>query len=383
MNTKKILMITRNLPPLIGGMERLNWHIADELGQKNEVHLLSHIEAKKQAPIQCKFYGVALNPLPIFLIFAFFKALFICLSQKPDVLLAGSGLTGPIVVFWAKVFRKKSIIYLHGLDISNNSRAYQKIWIPFIRSADSIICNSTPTKKLALDKKIQDSKISIIYPGVNFPPKEKNEDITNKLKDKFSLHNKKILLSVGRLTERKGLLEFIQNCLPQIVQECPDSVLLIIGDTANNALNNKFQNKEDLLEAAKKIKVDQHIIFTGAVDEQALTEFYYMASIHVFPVKHIPNDPEGFGMVAIEAASYGLPTIAFATGGIVDAVQNEESGYLIPNQDYEKLTLQIINFLQKENNLAKNCQFFASQFAWKNLGYKFGKLIDSNNDSSS
>jgi phosphatidylinositol alpha-1,6-mannosyltransferase len=47
---RKILIITRNLPPLIGGMERLNWHIADELGQQNEVILLSHIQAKKTGP---------------------------------------------------------------------------------------------------------------------------------------------------------------------------------------------------------------------------------------------------------------------------------------------------------------------------------------------
>ena len=104
---RKILIITRNLPPLIGGMERLNWHIADELGQQNEVILLSHIQAKKQAPPQCKFYSAPLNPLPLFLIFSFFKTFLICLSTKPDTLFAGSGLTAPIVVFWAKVFRKK------------------------------------------------------------------------------------------------------------------------------------------------------------------------------------------------------------------------------------------------------------------------------------
>lgn len=374
---KKILMITRNLPPLIGGMERLNWHIADELSQQNVVLLLSHIEAKKQAPNQCKFYGVALNPLPIFLIFAFFKTFLICLSQKPDILFAGSGLTAPIVVFWAKVFRKKSIVYIHGLDINNNSRAYQKIWIPFIRSADSIICNSTPTKKLALNKRIKDSKISIIHPGVSFPPKEKNEFLIKKLKDKFILHNKKILLSVGRLTERKGLLEFIQNCLPSIIKEVPDTVLLIIGDTANNALNNKFQNKEDLLKVAKKINVDKHIIFAGSVDEETLTQFYYMAAIHVFPVKHIPNDPEGFGMVAIEAASHGLPTVAFATGGIIDAIKNQESGFLIRDNNYLKFTAYIIQILNNPSIIqTETCKNFAKKFAWHNLAEKFKKVLN-------
>lgn len=373
----KILIVTRNLPPLIGGMERLNWHIADELSKSYDVYVLSHSRARALAPKNCQFYSAPLNPMPLFLILAFIKTFFICLLKKPDILLAGSGLTAPIIVFWAKIFRKKSIIYLHGLDINNNSHVYQKVWMPFLRSADSIICNSTPTKRLALNKGIRDSKISIIHPGVNFPPKEKDENLITDLKNHFCIQNKKILLSVGRLTERKGLLEFIENCLPQIVKEMPNTILLIVGDTANNALNNKFQNKEELLKIAKKINVDQHIIFTGAVEEKVLTQLYYVANIHVFPVKHIPNDPEGFGMVAIEAASYGLPTVAFATGGIIDSIKSQESGFLITSQNYLEFTAYTIQILKNPSIIqAEPCQNFAKKFAWHNLAEKFQKVLN-------
>ena len=162
MNKKRILLVTRNHPPLIGGMERLNWHIADELSHDHEIILLSHYDAKKLAPKNCKFIGVPLNPLPIFLIFAFFKTLFICLIQKPDILFAGSGLTAPIVVFWAKTFRKKSLVYIHGLDIATNHPIYNAIWIPFIRHSDQIIANSTPTLEICKSKKIPNHKITMI-----------------------------------------------------------------------------------------------------------------------------------------------------------------------------------------------------------------------------
>ena len=36
----RILHITRNLPPLVGGMERLNWHIADELSRRAQVQVI-------------------------------------------------------------------------------------------------------------------------------------------------------------------------------------------------------------------------------------------------------------------------------------------------------------------------------------------------------
>ena len=105
MTAKKILIITRNLPPLIGGMERLNWHIADELSNENEVLILSHKGARNTAPEQCTFYGVPLTPLPVFLIFAFIKTFLICLTQKPDVIFFFFFFTATVVTFYAYFFR--------------------------------------------------------------------------------------------------------------------------------------------------------------------------------------------------------------------------------------------------------------------------------------
>lgn len=39
----RILLITRNLPPLVGGMERLNWHMADELAKRAEVRVVGPV----------------------------------------------------------------------------------------------------------------------------------------------------------------------------------------------------------------------------------------------------------------------------------------------------------------------------------------------------
>lgn len=372
----KILIVTRNLPPLIGGMERLNWHIADELSKVNRVEILSHTDARNLAPKDCLFHSVPLNPLPIFLLFAFIKTFWICLTQRPDILLAGSGLTAPITVFWAKIFRKKSIVYIHGLDIKNESILYRLIWIPFIKQASSIICNSTPTQQLILNQGIPSKKITIIHPGVNYPAQTKNSALLSELIQKYQLANKKILLSIGRLTDRKGLLEFVSFSLPEIISRVPNTVLIIIGDTANNALNKKFQKKEDIIKAAKKNNIMNHLIFTGSIHEDNLSSFYYLADIHIFPVKYIPNDPEGFGMVAIEAAAHGKPTVAFAVGGIVDAIKHQESGYLIENQNYQNMTEVLVQILEGNILISdKKCMHYAELFAWYNLKDKFEKKI--------
>lgn len=380
MATKKFLIITRNLPPLIGGMERLNWHMADELSHENNVLILSHTKAKSIAPKKCFFYGVPLNPLPLFLILAFFKTFLICLTQKPDVIFGGSGLTAPIVVFWAKIFRKKSIVYIHGLDIATNHPIYNLIWIPCIRHADQIIANSTPTQKICLNKGIKTSKLHIIHPGVTFPPLNQNNSTIKELKKNHQLENTKILLSVGRLTKRKALKEFVDFALPQIIKEIPNTKLVIIGDTPAQSLNKNLQSKEEILHIAKKHNIEEHMLFIGNIsDDKILSSWFYLADIHVFPVKHIPDDPEGFGMVAIEAAAHGTPTVAFATGGVIDAIQNEVSGYLVDNNNYSKIAEQILRLLTLPVH-KENIQKFSQKFSWKNFGTQLNSLfLDSKN----
>ena len=367
---KKILVVTRNLPPLIGGMERLNWHIADELSKGHDVTMISHTDAKRQAPQNVNFYGVQLNPLPLFLVLAFIKTFWVCLTQRPDVLFAGSGLTAPIVTFWAKIFRKKSIVYIHGLDIGTNNKLYNLLWIPFIKSADKIIANSSPTYDICLKKGINKNKLSIIHPGVSFPPNPRDEQLIQQLKNQYDLQDKKILISVGRLTERKGLNDFIDLSFSEIIKAIPNTVLMIIGDTPNQSLNKNLQSKELILATAKEHGVEKNIIFTGNIsDDDVLSSFYYLADLHIFPVKHIPEDPEGFGMVAIEAAAHGTPTVAFATGGIVDAVKQNESGWLVERDNYEALTMSVIKALQQPKNF-EQCQNFAKEFGWGNFSQK-------------
>jgi phosphatidylinositol alpha-1,6-mannosyltransferase len=376
---KSILIITRNLPPLIGGMERLNWHIADELSKDHIVSIVSHAGAKKTAPKDTHFYGVPLKPLPIFLIFAFFKVFWLCIIQRPDILFAGSGLTAPIAVFWAKIFRKKSIVYIHGLDIGTNNKFYKVLWIPWIRYADKIIANSTPTYEICIRKRVNADKLSIICPGVSYPPRAKNHQFIQDAIEKYKLHDKKILISIGRFTQRKGLNEFIDLSFHQIVKSVPNTVLIIVGDTPNQALNKNLQTKELIVSTAKKHHVDEHLIFTGNIpDYNVLSSFYYLADIHVFPVKHIPDDPEGFGMVAIEAAAHCLPTVAFATGGIVDAVQDRKTGYLIENGHYDAFTNSTIKILKEEIFFnPADCQNYAEQFSWQHLAEKFNLIIKS------
>lgn len=375
-SSKKILIITRNLPPLVGGMERLNWHMADELSKYAEVKVIGPRGSKKLKPQNIKLSEAPLKPLPLFMFVAFIKSIWFALIDRPDVILAGSGLTAPLAWVISKLCRARSIAYLHGFDITVPKKSYQKFWVPVFKKLDSIIVNSTPTKELACNAGIKKESITIVYPGVELPTAFQPLEKIQAFRQTHNLENKKILLSVGRLTTRKGLKEFVKYSLPNIVKYEPNTILVVVGESPKNSLAADMQTQEEILAAAKLNNLESHIKFLGVItDKVQLACAYEGADIHVFPVRHIPNDPEGFGMVAIEAAAHGLQTVAFATGGVVDAVKDGVSGYLVERNNYIKLSEQVILLLG--NSLSKDdIQSFANKFEWIGFGKSLHYIIE-------
>lgn len=380
MNNQRILIITRNLPPLVGGMERLNWHMADELSKYAEVKIIAPKGSAALKPENVTITECPLKPLPLFMLVALCKAVWLAFAYKPTTVLAGSGLTAPLAWLASKLAGAKSAAYLHGLDITVQSKPYQKIWVPFFKRLDHIIVNSTPTKQLALNAGVQEEKIGIVYPGVEIPNAPQPNEAIQAFKQKHQLEDKKILLSVGRLTTRKGLKEFVENALPNIVKKVPNTLLLVVGEAPKNSLGAGIQTQEEILKAAQDKNIENHIKFVGVItDKTEVACAYESADIHVFPVRHIPGDPEGFGMVAIEAAAHGLPTVAFATGGIVDAVKEGVSGYLVEKDNYQSLGEKVVETIQTplESIAIKN---FANSFEWNRFGQRVLEIIIEGNN---
>jgi len=369
---QKILIVTRNLPPLVGGMERLNWHMADELSEYADVHLIGPSEAEAPKPQRVKFYAAPLKPLWRFLLLAGWQAMRQARNWKPDIILAGSGLTAPIALIAARLCGAQAAAYVHGLDIAVTHPIYRALWIPAIRRLDRVIANSTLTAELAKQAGVRADKIRIVHPGVTLPEHPQPQEDINLFLQTNKLTDNTILLSVGRLTTRKGLREFVQHALPAIVEARPDAMLVVIGDAPSDSLRAEVQTLQSIQAVADAAGVGQHIHFLGIITDAAkLACAYECAALHVFPVRSLPGDPEGFGMVAIEAAAHGTPSVAFATGGVIDAISEGQSGRLVASHDYHALAQAVLQVLNNAPALWRaNAATFAQRFAWPVFGQK-------------
>lgn len=357
----RVLLVTRNLPPLRGGMERLNLHMAQALPEWSDLTVIGPTGCGQFLPAQCEVIEVPVRPLSAFLLRSLWAAW--RRSGRPmDIALAGSGLTAISVKLASWRAGARSVAYVHGLDLLVPHRLYRAVWLPYLRRLDQALANSA---NIAARCGVAGGRIRVIHPGVTLPAAD--DDPADAFRTQHQLGQRPLLLSVGRLTARKGLAQFIRHALPAIQKHYPDVVLVVIGDDAPDALTGAGTGGRAALQAlVAELGLSANLRLLGPCDDETLTQAYFAADVHVFPVRDMPGDVEGFGMVAIEAAAHGLPTVAFAVGGVPDAVSPGRSGHLVQPGDYASFAQSTSQLLatSRDAPLRASAREFAATFTW-------------------
>lgn len=326
-------------------MERVNLHLARTLAGRHALSVIGPRGCADHLPTAARCHEVALRPLPRFIASALLRVAWLALRHRPRWTVAGSGLTAPAAWTAARMAGGRSAVYVHGLDLIVDSTLYRRLWLPFIRRCDLVLVNSRHTRELALQARVPAERIRLLHPGTSVAPPRPQSRAA--FRQRHGLGAGPVLLSVGRLTARKGLAAFVTHALRPIVAAHPEVQLVVIGDDPVDALNaaTADQGKAAVERACASSGLGAHVHLLGGVDDITLREALEAADLMVFPVRELPGDVEGFGMVALEAAAHGLPTVAFAVGGVADAVDPARSGRLVPAGDYAAFAAAVNNLL--------------------------------------
>lgn len=366
-------MVSRNFPPLSGGMERLCYQLYLGLVQKHDLQLLGPGGCEKFAAAAGEIRSTSVSPTPWFLFATLLKGIYLRITKgASDVVIGGSGLVGFVVVVLAKFSGARSVLLLHGLDIIADSRVYQWLFVPFLGMADIAICNSKNTARLAMEHGVRKERIVIINPGVDLPDVIPAREAA---RQQLGFAAEKILLSVGRLMPRKGLAEFIAGCLPSLVAQDPGWLLLVAGGEPANALNRpKKPVLDSIATALEEHGLKNQVRLLGHVGEENLANLYAAADVFVFPLIETPGDVEGFGMVAIEAAAFGTPTVAFDCGGVSDAVIDGVNGALVDAGNYDEFADAIRRVAAAD--FRESARNFAQDFAWTHYNRQIDDCLE-------
>lgn len=328
----RILFITRKHPPSSGGMENLSYQLTSALSKTSETHKIA--------------WGGSQKWLPFFLLAAFIKACAHCRKRTTDIIHIGDPVLCIIGAALKKIFNIPVAVTCHGLDLTYPNPLYQRYLDLFLGKMDKYICISAYAQKLACER-VPIQKTTVIPVGIDssfsFTDKKPGE--------------KKLLLTVGRLVKRKGMLVFLKEVFPRLKSSYEYA---IVGDGPE---------KNAISEHIRQHGLQNRIRLITNADNEMLKTLYGKADIFIMPNITVKNDVEGFGLVALEAAATGLPVIATKVDGITDAVIDGKNGYLVKEGDTAAMIQKIESIPLRRNK--KFSDFTKQKYSWNKIAKQY------------
>lgn len=365
-----ILVITWNYPPRRGGIEYLVDHLVAGLRKRHSVRVVTAYHHSSDVTE----IDVLRAPCPGLIPFALFALWRGMLSLRRDpaisVVFGGSALGAPLVWILARLFGRRAVVQVHGLDIVYRSALYQLLCVRWLKRCDRIIANSAFTAILAESKGVSSDRISVIPPGVAPERFTASADV-EATKKFFGLEGRRVMLFVGRLARRKGVKEFIHESLPAIVATVPQACFVIVGANPTESLTQRDDMVTEIAAAASRLGLERHVMLLGPLSDDDVVKLYQTCDLVVLPALATPDDVEGFGIVLLEAAAAGKPVVATRVGGIPDAVEQGKSGLLVDAGDYQALrqaTVDLLNDEKKRLSMGADARRRLSEhFTWEKI----------------
>ena len=361
------VVITRNFPPDIGGIQSLMEGLSKGLANKASVKVFA------DSYPNCKDYdqnsNLEIQRIGGFKVFRKFRKAYMANEylKSHDVKAIFFDHWKSLEYIDAKYLNKNSnFCLIHSKEINHPIGSSLNIRMnKAFKKTEFIIANSKYTKELGVRMGLEKDKIHIIHPGTNYPIKIHKED-ESKAKNIFGSAFPKII-TISRLDKRKNhqnILMTIKNLIPTY----PDIKYVCIGD------GDERSNLESL---RKQLSIEQQVIFLSNTAENLKVALLDESDLFLMPSVIYKKSVEGFGISFIEAGSYGKASIGGKDGGQADAIDEGKTGYLCDGNDLSSIYETVLKIFQNNQHkvLGLQAKEFSKKFKWEKIVTKYLDLI--------
>lgn len=296
----------------------------------------------------------------------FLKSLGLALTHRFDAIHAFRALPEGLVAWGvARITSRPVVIYAHGEELTSWGRGGKYRAMCFaLRHVDRVIANSEHTQATLLGMGVSPTRISVIYPGVDVSRFRPGLESANLRAPLNIAPDDKLVFSVGRLSRRKGFDQVIRAVAQLRAKNLPVRYVIAgIGEDAEYL---------DALIIEHKLQNVVHRL--GSVSDEDLPRWMNACDVFAMPNRDLNGDSEGFGMVFIEAAACGKPSLAGAAGGTASAVINGKTGIRVNGDDTGQVAAAL-SLLVRDNALRQTWGTAALKrvsidFSWERVAEK-------------
>ncbi len=393
---RQILFVSSNFPPVIGGSAVVYDQLCRNAG--GEIVALSasqdyrtgepwHDVAKEDAERGYQIYRLPFVRPPVFetdssgwinrvtrimtrdlpvMARLLGYILILMLRHRCKVICLGELVYGGWLVFPLRyIFGRKVLIYTHGEEISQDSEnllAHRRG--AFLRHANGVIAVSLFCKGQIITKyHINPNKIFVINNGVDLEAFRCGSP--NRAIWPAAIRDKRIILSVSRLVERKGH-ETLIRALPAVLTHHPDAHCVIVG---GGPLEDRLR------EVVAEVGLAGHCTVLGPAPQRDVTEYFRNCDVFALPCHTLKDgDTEGFGLVFLEAGACRKPVVAGVAGGTVEAVADGETGLLVDGTSIAEVAHALDRILtdpKLAESLADEAWQRSQTMGWRRVAERF------------
>ena len=361
------LVVTRNFPPELGGMQNLMEGLSNALINHGPVKVFA--DSINNAENYDQNSKLNIDRVSGFKIFRKYRK-----ANLVKDFIENNNLRAAFFDHWKsienideEIFKKtKTFCLIHSKEINHPiGSSLNKRAVKALSKANYVIANSKFTKELAIKLGIKPDGIKVINPGCNYPIPIKG-DAKDFAKKKYMDASPK-LITVSRLDGRKShqnVMMTIKNLLPKF----PNLKYISVGDG---------DERNNLEKLKKELGLEKEIELIYKTTEQEKIALIEQSDVFVMPSVVYKKSVEGFGITYIEAASYGKPSIGGIFGGEGDAIKSGQTGYLCNGNDLNALYDTLLKTLENSHykELGVNALEFSKNFNWNKIIKKYIELI--------
>ena len=350
------LIVTRTFPPEVGGMQNLMYGLAKSLSENVMIKVFAD-----QYPNQDNFdkeLSFSIERVSGPKIFKKYRK-----ANLVNTYLENNKKVKAIISDHWKSLENintevKKICLIHSKEINHKKNSFiNKRLVKILNNCHTVVANSNFTKNLAISVGVDENKIKVINPGI-FPADKIDDKIYKNIRKKLEGRTPK-LITVARFDKRKNHEKIIM-ALRNLKEIYPNIIYICIG---------QGENIDNLKKLITELKLQDQVIFPKNLTKDEKNSYLKCSDVFVMPSITYKKSVEGFGIVYVEAAQFGVPSIGGKDGGAADAINHGETGYICDGNSLDDVYQSISNIL--ENNkykvFGKKAEEISKKFYWSEI----------------
>jgi phosphatidyl-myo-inositol dimannoside synthase len=331
----KILLVTNDFPPRVGGIQNYLWNIYSRL-DPTDVVVMAPTHPGDVAWDRAQPFEVVRWPGRVYWPTSALtrRVREIAASRAVDAVAFGAML--PMNLIGSKLDRPV-IVHTHGFEVAwARVPALLQMLRRIGRNARLISVVSEYTKRFIERALPPGTPVELLRTGVDlerFTPEVDGGEVRKRI----GLGGAPVVAHVSRLVPRKGQ-DLLIRAMPIVRAEVPDAKALIVGGGPDAARLRRIANE---------LGVSDAVAFAGEVGEDQLAAHYAAGDVFAMPCRSrwANLEVEGLGLVYLEAQACARPAITGDSGGAPEAVIPGETGFVVGGDDHRGLGARLVELL--------------------------------------